>query len=1162
MSSISNLLKVFFSNRAECLFQAFKKELFANSCPFSKRFIIVPSAAMKDWLLMQLAKDKDLAIAAGIEIHFLEPAISTLCAFLGPGTSVERRQEPDRLSLALAIEATIADVIKDFHNYPVSLQVQWKPLLDYLGMTTNHSISFRTAKRITALAATLAPLFIDYGSYGDQMFSQWRSATTANIHWQQLLWKSLELRYAIWNYPYRKLEAFEIEADWTPSQMQVHLFELSYLSPLHYRYFEKIARHIPVNYYLFSPCKQFWSDLLSGKEGARLKKYWMEQQIPDSQQTALDELLSEHHPLLANFGRLGREMATQIEASDPLLYEHYLITSSYSQCSDASETPDVEREETSHPLTLLEAVQGDMVLMRSPDVTDKIPFDAYDRTLQIHGAPKPMREAQVVHDTILSILDAHRHDADPITPADIVVMAPDPSVYAPFLRAVFASSDSNVRLRMLDAYPATNDTLIQGFLHLLDLSLGRWDINALFRLMEYSEFQIRHQFSPEDIRIIISWVKKAGIRWGNDSSHRNELLQRDHCRSEMVGESKYGTWEHGIGSLLEGIAMASTNETEGVFSPLDGVESIQTELLGKFLSIIRSLLIDLKPLANGSLLSLTDWSAYLRCLAEGYFSPCDRKESWKLLDAHLGSFGDVIDGLEEATYTFHSIHYHLKKGLQTEKIVYRDSNIQAVRFSSLLAMRAVPAKVIILMGMNDQTFPRTDKIQSMNLLLTSERSDYYPSQVDLDRYLFIEALFSARRYFIATYSSQLPGESGEQPPSLLIKELLNYLDSACTIPEKSPSEYCLHTHPLFPFHKSYFSSSSALKSYSQRYFSAALAHYGVNKEEPKSFLSFLVPTPQKKISGSHHIPLNDLVTFVKNPLKNYCNKGLNLYIDETSSLHEAHEDLLLSNLDKYSLVKQGVFNKKMICAVEKSEKIPFGPFKVIEVERVNNEIEQITDNLNACGVDTGSLFSIEFNERNQMAEWIASPTSCWKLPPLILRGTSCGDIRLTGHLGEVSAAGLILLAEDNLKEVVKAWPKILIFGCLINAYHLPIAPQIIFAKGKKGECKKMDFCEPEKLLTYLVDYYLKHRDLFSPLMPEWIDPILDGAPEELEKLLQEVREENEFKPVYDEYLKWLARNSLGLDLSSIVDNWQGIAQELFVDMKQAWYPKADKLKQK
>lgn len=1133
----------------------------------------MPSAAMKDWLLMQLAKDQQTTIAAGIEINFLEPTIANLSSLLNKttfSTVQEQQYEPNRLAVSLALEATVLDIIQKFNQLPFDIQLHYKPLFDYLGITLNSTPSERSLKRITALAANLAPLFIEYGRYGRKMISAWRELPASKTNWQHLLWNALENRYSIWNYPYRKLEAFEVNDNWAAEEMQIHLFGLNYLPPLQHHFFLKIASHLPVNYYLFSPCKQFWSDLLSDKEGAKLKKYWMEQKISNSQQIALEDLLSDHHPLLANFGRLGREMTLQIEMGDPIRYEHYPISDAYAAASDLLENPehlDIELEESPHPLTLLEAVQGDILLMKNPNSAEKIAFDDYDQTIQIHGAPKPMREAQVVHDTILSILDTHRHDIDPITPADIVIMTPDPSLYAPFLRTVFETSDSGVRLMMIETETIIHNSLIQGFLHLLQLPFGRWDINALLHLMEYEEFQKKHRFSAEDVRTIATWVKESGIRWGNDHSHRNELLKRNHCDSEMVEESWHGTWEHGLGMLLEGMAMG-TSIDDGPFSPLQGVESSQRDLLGKFIGLLRSLLIDLNPLSDHTALSLTDWSSYLKCLIESYFAPDEEKKNWKLLEIHLNSFKEATDKLEEVTFTFDSIHYHLKRSLQAEKISRRDSNLQAVHFSSLLAMRAIPAKVVILMGMSDHLFPGSETPQSMNLLSKSALSDYYPSQVDLDRYIFLEALFSARRYFITTYTSQIAGESENQPPSLLVKELLSHLDDAYSFPQKIASQWCTHLHPLIPFHKDYFTpgnstSAPSLKSYSQRYYSASLVHYGSNKEEKKNFLP-IIAAPQvdenNKINEnttneSHSIALKDLTTFVKNPLKTHCNKALNLYINNSSDrIYEENEDLLVSNMDRISFIKEAIFSgsseKLTFSNAEKNGKIPRGPFRMLEMERLNGDIKQFKNNLKDCGVNIEALCAIEFNERYDEAKFY---DSCWLLPPLTLKSKLFGTIKLTGRLDSVSTSGPILFAEGDIKESVKAWPMALTFACLVNAYGLPIEPALVFGRGKKAERKKIDFPSSEDLLIRFVEYYIKNKKNLSPLMPEWIDPILNGSSDSLQQLFEENNNKNEFKPVYDEYLKWLVRTSPTLDLNSIIEGWQGTAKELFMDMKQAWH---------
>jgi exodeoxyribonuclease V gamma subunit len=40
--------------------------------------VIVPSAAMKSWLMLQMAKDPELGVCAGFEIGFLETTIKKL----------------------------------------------------------------------------------------------------------------------------------------------------------------------------------------------------------------------------------------------------------------------------------------------------------------------------------------------------------------------------------------------------------------------------------------------------------------------------------------------------------------------------------------------------------------------------------------------------------------------------------------------------------------------------------------------------------------------------------------------------------------------------------------------------------------------------------------------------------------------------------------------------------------------------------------------------------------------------------------------------------------------------------------------------------------------------------------------------------------------------
>lgn len=1169
---MENFHFVHLSNRTEKLYQELKERLFATSHPLTKRLIIVPSAAMKSWLMLQMAEDPSMAIAAGIEIGFVEPTIHSLYQLLSKNKiNPIESCEVSQLELALALEKTILAVAMTDRSIH-AIQADWIPLLQYLDVRNEDGgvLSRRTLKRVRALSLALAKVFCDYGVYGQNMLQQWKQKKISGS-WQELLWLEMESIFSSWDYPVRKLRGFEVNEECDPQDIQVHLFGLSFLAPLHHRFFQKISAQLPVYYYVLSPCQKFWGDTLSDKEGMYLKDYWNKQGVNRSNLESLEGFLSDRNPLLANFGRLGREMTVQTESMDALSVEAYALPKSVLQIPFYNElvSDDVLLEDSDLSLTLLEAIQADVALLRSSDKQDKLIFHDDDKTIQVHAAPKKIREVQVIYDVLMGIIDKHRHDKHPIVPADIFVMAPNISEYAPFIRSVFESSESQLDIQLADLQVPSQHILIQGFMHLLSLSKGRWEASALLQLFEYSAFRKRHRLNKEDVFVICKWVKEAGIYWGKDHHHREEIFKRDYHTNESNPESLIGTWEYGLGRLLEGLAMLAENPVsvqEQVFSPLDRIEVSQAELLGKILHLVRSLQIDFKPLMDGSLLTLEEWSIYLTCLFDAYFvKDADDAdiEGYRILKSCFDAFAKASRRLKDTKFHFETIYGHLKELLKGETATYKESSLQAVRFSSLLPMRAVPAKVIVLMGMGEGLFPRLDQTNTLNLLLGQSQGDYYPERVDFDRYIFLESILSARRYFILSYVSQESGEVKAQPPSLLVKELLSYMDSSYQIIDKGvmekPSKSCVYHHPLVPFHQSYFSKDSRFKSYSYHNYLASIAHYRSEKRLRHAFLSDFMPKGYAA-DNLHEmtIDLKDLLAYSKSPIKVYLNQVLGIYLDrESDRAIQDEEDLFLSDLNASLLSKQGLFGSKMatLAQAEKVGKLPPGPFKVVGAERIEREIDQLSDHLKSSGIAIEELFSIEFMERYHEAKF---SDGVWKVPPLILELPDKKRVKITGRLDNVSEKGLVILNQDEVKKVLELWPSCLVLLCLIEKYSLKVLPQLIFIK-KKLKIRKITRTEKQVLamqsLSEYLQYYLASKNGVSALVPDWVPSILSGSSEEFNDVFKEEMNE-EFQPKYDQYLTWLERNSPNAALGVSLDHWKKTAESLFVDIFEGKSKKA------
>lgn len=1149
---------VFFSNRLELLYHQLKSELFGESHPFTKRMIIVSSPAIKSWLTLQIAQDPDLEIALGIDICFADPALHRLSLMFSPDQSSLPDMpavEPSELELCLALEQEMSKIVHVFPHLAPKEKGVWAPLLAYLNISPETlTISRRSSKRITALSGTLARYFLDYGLFGGRIIEQWNGTEAA--HWQQALWQTLEGLVGNWNIPYRKFKDINMESISQPDDLQVHLFGLSYCAPVHHNFLMKIAEYVPVNYYLISPCQKFWTDLLSDKESVYLKAYWHKRGVAEVQLEKLDGYLRDTNPLLANFGKLGREMIRQIEESHMIAVEKYALPATILGNESYNHLLDNELllHESSHSFTLLEAIQSDIVLLRNPDEGAVINFIEYDGTIQIHAAPKPMREVEAIYNAILGILDKHRLDETPILSSDVIVMTPNIEAYAPFIRSVFGAPESVVDYQIMDLEMSTQYPYVQAFLHLLHLPLGRWDAVSLLRLFEYQAFQERHRLTWEDVQEVRKWIKIAGIRWGKDQRHRNEMLQRDHCHRQMVESSENNTWEHGLGRLLEGLAMFTeghqTLAEENNFYPIERIETTQSELLGKIIYILRSLLEDLRPLSDSTQLSAKEWALYLKCLCDTYLSSekDDDDSGCRELMQEINAFEKVLPQLDNATYLFHSIQRQIEQALNRKSAYHRESHMQAIRFCSLLPMRSIPAKVIVLMGMNDGIFPRADDHAKLNYLLGNSEADYYPSQIDFDRHLFLEALLSARRYLLLSYVNQVNDDPKEQSSSLLITELIAYLDKAFRLPSGNVSSYCMTKHALLPFDKRYFTANYPYRSYNTSHYAAALSYYIPEKHvQPQFITDFNAHTITEEHVNDIIIELSELTACARNPLKIYFNKALGIFLErEEDRTLPCDEEWKLSHLDTALISREALFSTvpNTLLRAEKMGKLPPAPFREIGTDKIKKEIESLSSNLKMHGINPKDVFAIEFSERFHE---IKCSGSCWEMPALTVTTPRGIHVRMIGRIETVTLQGLVVFGEDTAKENVKGWPMSIAFCSLIKRYQLPIVAALLFIKGKAAKAKVVNFENPDVLLGRYIDYFFDSKKSPSPLLPEWTASILEGDRQELQEMFNN-KGDDPFNPIYDDYLKWIGRNTVNIDAASTVQHWQGKAQELFHDL--------------
>ncbi|ADI37409.1 exodeoxyribonuclease V subunit gamma [Waddlia chondrophila] len=1101
---MSPSIQVLLSNQTEILYQRLKEQLFTSDTdPFTIRVVVVPSKVMKNWLSLKLAED--LGVAAGIECLFLEPAMQRLQKLL-EDPEENAFQLPSRVVLALSIEREIRQALKSEKSEI------WKPLKDHLLDKRRKNLTGKGEKRLVSLSDQLAVLFAQYEKYGRKMLQRWQKGEPAG--WQELLWKRIVGKVGP--------ESFF----WKKGNITVHLFALSYISRQQHQMLCSLSSHVPVCYYLLSPCEVFWSDLLSDKENSRLIRCWENQGMSAEALSEATELLFERNPLLANWGKLGRLMAAQIEETTLQTDENY--------------------RELDQESTCLQALQMDLLKLRNGKFLEKRSFKE-DNSIQIHVSTSKTREVQALYQTLLGIIDQHRE----IDPYDIVVMAPNIKVYEPMIRAVFQSPQSQLNCQIMDLNLLDQSDVVKGFFHLLDLAETRWENESILNLFSFFSFQEKQGLTQTEVEKIGKWVRDTKIRWGIDARHRSEILLRNHCEKGMLDNSAAGTWKMGIDRLLLGTAMIlpSGIEEKARFNrrPLREVAASDQELLGEWAFLIGKLREDLSLLSSGKKMPLDEWSEYLLYLLNQYFSWNRASEKEKAQAETLAKSIELLriaDAGAKDFYPFSTVIFHLKKALELQEVHDRENYVQAVRFCSMLPMRAVPAKVVVMMGMSEENYPRKEDKTILNQLYFQKGVDPFPSTTEFDRYLFLEAVLSARQSLILSYHKKEQGGEKLNECSLLISELVHYLDQSFSISGLKPSESIVYEHPFYSFDKKYFQEGQKIRSYSMPDYLAALSYYKVENKSSYRFLPAFHSPSSLTNQKFEVIDVKEIKRLARNPFRFYFQKRLGIFLKEEEET-STEETLTLSPLDLSKFRKESwrISMDKMLQIAELEGMIPVGPFRDLSIRKAAAEAASVAENMTQLSLKPSDLFEIQFCETCSTPR---KEENRWVLPPLIVELES-GFVRLEGFLGEGSLEGMIAYKKGEKRDIVELWPLYLIWCRAIEEHALPFRKDLLFIRS--GERKESWLESSLESLKDYISYFNQASHVVSPLIPEWVEALTKEKASELEKALNLSLNGDFF---YNDEVKWICRGGNALDSEEMHAAWSEQAKRLFSQPIAQW----------
>jgi exodeoxyribonuclease V gamma subunit len=745
------------------------------------------------------------------------------------------------------------------------------------------------ADRVLRLASTVANVFDDYVVYRPTLLQEWTQGEAPD--WQAELWRRVVGRLGPHDLASRTRAALsalrsKAEPRGLPFE-RLHLFSLETLPPLFLELFSVLSQTIPTTFYLLEPSSEYVGD---------------------------------GHQLLSTLGRLARDFQQLLlGVGDTVQHE-----------VDIFEAPVRQN--------LLSSLQADVLEFRSPALDGtRQTIDASDQSISIHACTGPMREVQVLHELVRAALE----DDASLRPEDIVVMAPDLESYAPAFRAVFGQDDQHrIPFEVHDRKTRDDASFYDDLMAVLEVLDSRFSVFDLMQLMDASSLRETFRFTQDERARLTELLAASGVRWGIDEAHRQEL--------EFPPDPVH-TWRAGLGRLFLGFA--SPPDDIDVFDGLlpRGAPSLgDAELLGRFARLCE-VLFELQHSTRHPL-RIEAWASLLEQFATLLFAEDDESSAGvRALRAALGELRELARQSEyNGTIALKTVRRELGALLQ-QKAPAVGFLRRGVTLSELVPLRSVPFRVVCLMGMSEDQFPRADDRPRFD----RTRPDHKPgdrNKRDDDRHSFLQAVLCARDRLIITYSAPADSPRSGANASPVVWELCETLRRYYTLAENEPVLEAT-VHPLHAFDSRYFDESGLPQSSSKRYLDIARA-LGQPPETPGRIeLVTEVETAEETLS------VGELSAWLWEPMKTFIERVLRARF-EASELYEPtsaltgigpREAALLGNTS----LRAGLRDRALEDYLGAAPEFPDGNWGALERQRLSGEIRAIDTRRAALGSEHG-----------------------------------------------------------------------------------------------------------------------------------------------------------------------------------------------------------------
>ncbi len=903
--------------------------------PVVAEVIAVPTRGIDRWLTQRIAStlaERSIGdgIAANIDFPFPHGFVTDVLSQI-PATAGSLEAWSDR-----AVVSHLERIIDEHHDD------DWMWLIVRFVEGPDGDAS-DGAQRLRA-AQKIGRLFSSYARYRPRMVASWTGGDDTGpdgepiagaTAWQPRLWRLLHDQIGVpplFETLPGALASLRSGAAGIDLPQRISIYGATAFNPVDLAMFEAIGDVTDVHLFVLHPSPALWHDtapLVAAIPGST-------QHVRRSDDPTRGAAI---HPLLRSWAQESRDLQVVLARSNdgvlppphgevpPQAAEgveglSWMERSDPSRQLPAALTPSPEGREgapkidrASQAATVLGTLQSDIRLNREP--TGMV-ADPDDRSIQIHACHGAQRQVEVLRDAVLHILAGD----SALEPRDIVIMTPDLETYAPLIEAAFPASNGgddgipDLRVRIADRAPTRTNPLIRLAGTVVGLAASRLGTGAVTQLIGLPEVQRRFGIGDDTESDMADLIDDANVRWGLDGGHR---------KRNGAGSRDEHTWRRGIDRMLTGVFFDDDPiRIEGEIAPLVHVEGQVAGAAGWIALLVERLAAVTELLGTPD--PASRWaekiSTAVRLLAEPRWGD---EWQWGQLERLLeetfppetAGAPDPVIGLDEAAVLI-APWTEDRPGI----LHHRTGDVTVC---TLAPMRSVPYRVVCLLGMEHDRFPRSSRNDGDDLLIDDEAVGD-PDRSAQDRQLLLDAVMAAGDHLVITYTGRDPLTNAEYPPAVPVAELEETI--AAMIGDDA-AEGIRTDHPLQPFSPKVFADGKL----------GVPGPWGFDPIQHAGAVALSEREPDDAAAGALVLDtvtietptLHRLISYLKAPSKTFLRNSLGMFIPDMSDLPDDELPTGLNGLERWSIadrlltgIRHGYDAERLIDHERAADTVPAG----------------------------------------------------------------------------------------------------------------------------------------------------------------------------------------------------------------------------------------------